>query len=183
MILYFLLDSLSWQSFKTANQKQKKKPILKMKKIISTRDFCDDLSKKFAIYFDHVDSLDVDDKLKYSYLRKIFRNLFIREDFKYDQMFDWTILRYLMTIQDDDALIWKSCIRSFFREYSKIKQKAIVIALTTSVIRSFSILSFAITTCTWIQISVDVYFRRLFWKLRMRWICSCRSRLILVILF
>ncbi len=78
---------------------------------------------------------------------------------------------------------WKSCIRSFFRGYSKVKQNAIVIALTTSATRSFSTLSFAITTCTWIRISVDVYFRRLFWKLRMRWICPCRSRPILVIAF
>ncbi len=170
-----------------------------MKKIISIRDLCNDLSKKFVIYFHHVDFLDVDDKSKYSYLRKIFHDLFIREDFEYDQMFDWTVLRYSMTMQDVDALAWKSCIRSFFREYSKVKQKTIVIALTTShceacieaasnrkllsVTRSFSTLSFTITTCTWIWISVDVYFRQLFWKLRLRWICSCRLRSILVIFF
>lgn len=170
-----------------------------MKKIISIRDLCNDLFKKFAICFDHVDFLDVDDKSKYSYLRKIFRDFFIREDFEYNQMFDWTILEYSMTMQDVDALIWKSCIRLFFREYSKIKQKTIVIALTTShreacietasnrkllsVTRSFSILSFAITMSIWIWISVDVYFRWLFWKLRMRWICSCRLQSILVIFF
>ncbi len=81
------------------------------------------------------------------------------------------------------SLRLKELHKIVFRGYSKVKQNAIVIALTTSATRSFSTLSFAITTCTWIRISVDVYFRRLFWKLRMRWICPCRSRPILVIAF
>ncbi len=133
-----------------------------MKKIINIKDLCNNLSKKFAIYFHHVNFLDVDDKSKYLYLRKIFRDLFICEDFKYDQIFDWIVLKYSMTMQDVDTFVWKSCIRLFFREYSKIKQKTIVIALTASlceaciktasnwklllVIKSFLILSSAIMT-------------------------------------
>lgn len=35
------------------------------------------------------------EKPKYSYLRKVFRNLFVREAFDYDHAYDWTILEYL----------------------------------------------------------------------------------------
>jgi len=104
MILYFLRGSLPWQGLKAANKKQKEELILETKETISTRDLCDGLPKEFAIYFDHVDSLGVDDKPKYSYLRKIFRDLFIREGFEYDQVFDWTILKYSVAMQGVDAL-------------------------------------------------------------------------------
>lgn len=77
---------------------------METKETISTRDLCNGLPKEFAICFDHVDSLGVDDKPKYSYLRKIFRDFFIREGFEYDQVFDWTILGYSMAMQGVDAL-------------------------------------------------------------------------------
>lgn len=77
---------------------------MKTKKTISTKDLCDDLSKEFVMYFDHINSLGVDEKPKYSYLRKILRNLFIREGFEYDHVFDWTILKYLAAIQGREIL-------------------------------------------------------------------------------
>ncbi len=48
---------------------------------------------------DHVRSRGFDDKPQYAYLRKIFRALFARQGFDHDHVFDWTILKYLMTIQ------------------------------------------------------------------------------------
>jgi hypothetical protein len=104
MILYFLRGSLPWQGLKAASQKQKEELILETKETISTKDLCDGLPKEFAMYFDHIDSLGVDEKPKYSYLRKILRDLFIREGFKYDHVFDWTILKYLMAIQGTEVL-------------------------------------------------------------------------------
>ncbi|KAL0424979.1 UNVERIFIED_CONTAM: Casein kinase-like protein 12 [Sesamum radiatum] len=35
-----------------------------------------------------------DDKPDYAYLKRIFRDLFIREGFQFDYVFDWTILKY-----------------------------------------------------------------------------------------
>ena len=35
-----------------------------------------------------------DDKPDYTYLRKLFRELFVREMFHYDYVFDWTVLKY-----------------------------------------------------------------------------------------
>ena len=58
-------------------------------------DLCEDLTPEFAVCFDYIRSLDFDEKRKYSSLRKIFRDLFVREGFDYDHVYDWTILEYL----------------------------------------------------------------------------------------
>ncbi len=52
---------------------------------------CRGLHQEFAIYLNYVRSLRFDDKPDYSYLRKLFRDLFVREGFQYDYVFDWTI--------------------------------------------------------------------------------------------
>lgn len=99
MLLYFLQPSLPWQGLKAANQEQKEDLILEKKKTISVKDLCEGLPREFATYFDHIRSLGFDDKPKYSYLRKIFRDLFVREGFEFDYVFDWTILKYLQAIE------------------------------------------------------------------------------------
>ena len=45
---------------------------------------------EFAIYLNYVRSLRFEDKPDYMYLRKMFRDLFIREGFEWDYMYDWT---------------------------------------------------------------------------------------------
>jgi len=99
MLLYFLRGCLPWQGLTAANQEQKEELILAKKKTISTEDLCEGLPWEFAAYFDHIRSRGFDDNPQYSYLRRIFRGLFVREGFEYDRVFDWTILKYLMAIQ------------------------------------------------------------------------------------
>ena len=98
MILYFFRP-LPWQGLKAASQEQKEELILEKKKTISAKDLCDGLPQEFALYFDHIHSLGFADQPKYSYLRRIFRGLYIREGFEFDYVFDWTVLKYFMAIQ------------------------------------------------------------------------------------
>ena len=95
MLLYFLRGSLPWQGLKATNHEQREELILEKKKTISVEDLCEGLPREFAAYFKYIRSLGFDDKPKYSYLRKIFRDLFAREKFDHDNVFDWTVLRYL----------------------------------------------------------------------------------------
>ena len=95
ILLYFLRGSLPWQGLTTTDQMQKKELILKEKRRINTEDLCEDLPQEFAVYFDYIRSPKFDEKPKYFYLRKIFRDLFVREGFDYDHVYDWTILEYL----------------------------------------------------------------------------------------
>lgn len=55
-------------------------------------------SVEFATYLNYCRSLRFEDKPDYTYLRQIFRNLFHREGYTYDYIFDWTV-----QIQDQRA--------------------------------------------------------------------------------
>ncbi len=99
MLLYFLRGCLPWQGLTATNQEQKEKLILAKKQAISTKDLCEGLPQEFAAYFDHVRSRGFDDNPQYAHLRKIFRALFARQGFDHDHVYDWTILKYLMTIE------------------------------------------------------------------------------------
>ena len=96
MLLYFLRGSLSWQGVTAKDHAQKDDLVLEKKKTMSTKDLCRDLSKEFETYSNHIRSFDFNETPTYTYLRKIFRNLFAREGFERDNVFDWTILTYLM---------------------------------------------------------------------------------------
>jgi hypothetical protein len=48
---------------------------------------------EFIQYFQHTHSRE--SELNYAYLRRLFQALFQRNGWKYDNVFDWTILKYL----------------------------------------------------------------------------------------
>lgn len=52
---------------------------------------------EFATYLNFCRSLRFDDKPDYSYLRQLFRNLFHRQGFSYDYVFDWNMLKFVST--------------------------------------------------------------------------------------
>ena len=45
---------------------------------------------EFATYLNYTRSLRFADRPDYAYLRKLFRDLFLREGYVYDLQFDWT---------------------------------------------------------------------------------------------
>lgn len=94
VLLYFLRGSLPWQGLKAATKKQKYDRIMEKKMTTPTEVLCRGFPNEFAIYLNYTRSLRFDDKPDYSYLRKIFRDLFVREGFQYDYVFDWTVYKY-----------------------------------------------------------------------------------------
>ncbi|KFY24256.1 hypothetical protein V491_02223 [Pseudogymnoascus sp. VKM F-3775] len=91
LMLYFCRGSLPWQGLKAAEAKQKYDSIMAKKMTTCTEVLCHGLPNEFAIYLNYTRSLRFDDKPDYVYLRKIFRDLFVREGFLYDYVFDWTV--------------------------------------------------------------------------------------------
>ncbi len=95
MLVYFSCGSLPWQGLKAPTDKERNELIKDKKMSLSGQDLCGDvLPGEFATYLDYARSLDFDDRPDYSYLRKLFRRLFISEGFKYDNVFDWTEKRF-----------------------------------------------------------------------------------------
>ncbi|KAK9060520.1 hypothetical protein SSX86_021224 [Deinandra increscens subsp. villosa] len=94
VLMYFLRGSLPWQGLKAGNKKQKYERISEKKVSTSIESLCRGYPTEFASFFHYCRSLRFDDKPDYAYLKRIFRDLFIREGFQFDYVFDWTILKY-----------------------------------------------------------------------------------------
>lgn len=50
---------------------------------------CKSLPIEFSTYLNYCRSLRFEDKPDYLYLRKMFKELFYRENYEWDYMFDW----------------------------------------------------------------------------------------------
>ncbi|XP_017222333.1 casein kinase 1-like protein 10 isoform X1 [Daucus carota subsp. sativus] len=94
VLMYFLRGSLPWQGLKAGTKKQKYDRISEKKIQTSIEVLCKSYPSEFMSYFHYCRSLRFDDKPDYSYLKRLFRDLFIREGYQFDYVFDWTILKY-----------------------------------------------------------------------------------------
>lgn len=76
-------------------------------------------SAEFSTYLNLCRSLRFDDKPDYSYLRQLFRNLFHRQGFSYDYVFDWNMLKFVsrsckihtcrFVAVTDSRTLWSTC--------------------------------------------------------------------------
>ncbi|KAK1266154.1 Casein kinase I isoform delta-like [Acorus gramineus] len=82
------------KGLKAGTKKQKYEKISEKKVSTSIEALCRGYPSEFASYFHYCRSLRFDDRPDYAYLKRIFRDLFIREGFQFDYVFDWTILKY-----------------------------------------------------------------------------------------
>ncbi|XP_010551681.1 PREDICTED: casein kinase 1-like protein 11 isoform X2 [Tarenaya hassleriana] len=94
VLMYFLRGSLPWQGLKAGTKKQKYDKISEKKTLTPVEVLCKSFPSEFTSYFHYCRSLRFEDKPDYSYLKRLFRDLFIREGYQLDYVFDWTILKY-----------------------------------------------------------------------------------------
>jgi hypothetical protein len=110
VLLYFLKGSLPWQGSK-CKSKEKEKMILKEKQQAEKwraekrqpekrqavkRNLFYSVPVEFKKYFELIRS---DKELNYGGLRRLFRGLFSRQHFQYDNVFDWTRLMFLEKLE------------------------------------------------------------------------------------
>ena len=104
--MYFNRGSLPWQGLKAVTKRQKYDKISEKKmstpvevlcagfpseSSLSAPMICSHHAVEFATYLNYCRSLRFEDKPDYSYLRQLFRNLFHRDGYTYDYIFDWTL--------------------------------------------------------------------------------------------
>ncbi|XVF21555.1 hypothetical protein REPUB_Repub12eG0099800 [Reevesia pubescens] len=97
VLMYFLRGSLPWQGLKAGTKKQKYDTISEKKVSTPIEVLCKSYPSEFVSYFHYCRSLRFEDKPDYSYLKRLFRDLFIREGYQFDYVFDWTVLKYPQT--------------------------------------------------------------------------------------
>ncbi|CAG9324480.1 unnamed protein product [Blepharisma stoltei] len=92
VFMYFLRGSLPWQGLNASNKKQKYERIMEVKMQTSTETLCRNFPPEFTTYLNYCKALGFEDRPDYAYLRRLFKDLFLREQFEYDFIFDWVLL-------------------------------------------------------------------------------------------
>lgn len=93
VLLYFLLGNLPWQGLKAMTKKEKYDKISRKKLGTTVDQLCKGCPHEFQLYLNYCRSLHFEDKPDYIYLRKLFRDLYNREGYKHDSLYDWSIIK------------------------------------------------------------------------------------------
>ncbi len=93
VLMYFNRGSLPWQGLRAATKKQKYQKIFERKKATTIEELCKNHPPEFASYLRYCRSLRFDDRPDYAYLRTLFRDLYLREGFEDDSVFDWSLMK------------------------------------------------------------------------------------------
>ena len=89
VLMYFLRGSLPWQGLKASTQKKRYQAIKNVKSGTTIESLCKGFPNEFATYISYCRNLHFFDTPDYNYLRKLFRDLFVRSEYKWDYIYDW----------------------------------------------------------------------------------------------
>jgi len=120
VLMYFNRGSLPWQGLK-ANTKKEKYNIIAEKKVSTPIEIlCKQFPTEFATYLNYCRALRFDDRPDYSYLRRLFRDLFFSRQYAADYRFDWTVRNYTGRESRSQSLMGKY---QFVREKKHRRRK------------------------------------------------------------
>ncbi len=80
VFMYFLRGSLPWQGLRANTKKQKYQKIMEKKMATPIDLLCKGFPDEFRIYFEYCRALRFADKPDYSYLRRLFKDLALRNE-------------------------------------------------------------------------------------------------------
>jgi len=87
VLIYFLRGSLPWLGAKPTAEKQQQDITLQTKMNTPPDILCSACPTEFSIFLSYVRGLRFGDKPDYGYIRKLFRELFVREGYHFDHPF------------------------------------------------------------------------------------------------
>jgi len=103
VLMYFNRGALPWQGLKANSKKEKYEKIMEKKMSTPVEVLCKHFPSEFVTYLNYCRSLRFEDRPDYAYLRRLLKDLFFREGYQYDFVFDWTILNYQSTSGGRDS--------------------------------------------------------------------------------
>lgn len=89
MFMYLLRGSLPWQGLKADTLKERYQKIGDTKRATPIEILCEGFPEEFATYLRYVRRLDFFETPDYEYVKKLFADLFHREGYADDGVFDW----------------------------------------------------------------------------------------------
>jgi casein kinase 1 epsilon len=91
VLIFMLKGRLPWQGLKAPNQKKKNLMISEIKCTTSVERLCEGIPKEFAILLEEIKRLGFQDTPNYTKYRQTLRELFIKEGYVYDSVYDWNV--------------------------------------------------------------------------------------------
>uniref|UniRef100_A0A183CP11 non-specific serine/threonine protein kinase n=1 Tax=Globodera pallida TaxID=36090 RepID=A0A183CP11_GLOPA len=92
VLMYFNRGTLPWQGLKAATKKQKYDKISEKKMSTTVEELCAGFPDAFSKYLTYCKGLAFEEEPDYDFLRQLFKQLFVRQGFTYDYVFDWNSL-------------------------------------------------------------------------------------------
>jgi len=90
VLMYFNRGHLPWQGVQAKSKEEKYHKIMVCKRSTSVETLCKGFPAVFAMYLNYCRTIGFKDRPDYTYLRRLFKDLFMREDFTNDGLFDWS---------------------------------------------------------------------------------------------
>lgn len=91
LLIYFLKGGQPWQKMKANNKQEKYHKIMEKKMSTPIEVMCRGLPIEVTSFLNYTRTLRFEDKPDYSFQRKLFRELFLKEKYELDFLYDWTI--------------------------------------------------------------------------------------------
>jgi len=92
IFVYLFKGSLPWQGLPAASKQTKYEMIMQKKVETPLNVLCSDMPEEFQKLIEYARGLKFEEKPDYQYLKRIFKELFIRKGFEYDYVYDWLLI-------------------------------------------------------------------------------------------
>mmetsp|Transcript_14237 Transcript_14237/g.33893 ORF Transcript_14237/g.33893 Transcript_14237/m.33893 type:complete len:429 (+) Transcript_14237:142-1428(+) len=90
VLIYFCKGQLPWQGFQAATKEEKYNKIMECKQSTSVESLCKGCPMIFVTYMNYAKALRFEDRPDYAYLRRLFKELFAKEGYENDGIYDWS---------------------------------------------------------------------------------------------
>merc|ERR1719181_1167380 len=77
---------------KARGKQEKYDKIMESKMAIPIETLCEGMPSEFATYMTYCRNLRFDEKPDYAYMRRLFKELYVKQGYEWDNVFDWTIV-------------------------------------------------------------------------------------------
>lgn len=98
LLIYLLKGILPWQNLQAANKKEKYEKILQKKAGTPIEKLCQDLPPEFASYLEYCRKMKFNERPDYAFILRSFKDLFIRQGYFYDMVYDWSTVYHHPTL-------------------------------------------------------------------------------------
>lgn len=98
LAIYFFKGSLPWQGLRACNKKDKYQKIMERKLLVSVETLCRGMPSEFEMFMNYSRSLRFDDKPDYEFVKKLFKDLMIKESLQFDYVYDWVLINAVIFI-------------------------------------------------------------------------------------